>query len=224
MKLQNGQRLVTIGDSITDCDRARPIADGLFDPLGRGYVTQVNALLGATYPDRLIRITNVGTSGNTVRDLAGRWETDVLDLKPDWVTCMIGTNDVWRQFDSPLATEHHVLPDEYETTYARLIETTLPKLKGGMVLMTPFFAEPNPQDAMRRRMDEYGGIVKKLGERFKLAVVDTQAAFDVYLQNKHSCFVAWDRVHPNQVGHMILAKALLKAFDFDWNGPAAATA
>lgn len=223
MKLQHGDRLVTIGDSITDCDRVKPIADGLFDPLGRGYVTQVNALLGATYPDRLIRITNVGTSGHTVRDLEARWDKDVIALKPDWVTCMIGTNDVWRQFDSPLAIEQHVLPDVYEPTYARLIETTLPKVKG-MILMTPFFIESNRQDAMRQRMDEYGQIVKKLGERFRLTVVDTQAAFDAYLQRVHSCFVAWDRVHPNQVGHMVIAKALLNSFEFDWNGPTASKA
>jgi len=28
--------------------------------------------------------------------------------------------------------------------------------------------------------------------------------------------LAWDRVHPNQTGHMILARTLLKAIGFAW--------
>ena len=37
--------------------------------------------------------------------------TDVLDLKPDWLSIMIGINDVWRQFDNPTEPELHVYPD-----------------------------------------------------------------------------------------------------------------
>ena len=61
----------------------------------------VDALLGAVYPERMIRVINMGVSGNTTRDLKARWQTDVLDLKPDWLSIMIGANDVWRQYDSP---------------------------------------------------------------------------------------------------------------------------
>jgi lysophospholipase L1-like esterase len=70
--------------------------------LGTGYVSLVDSLLRAAYPQGRIRMVNMGTSGNTVRDLAERWQTDVLDLEPDWLSIMIGINDVWRQFDSPL--------------------------------------------------------------------------------------------------------------------------
>src|SRR5688572_22437979 len=102
-----------IGDSITDAGRARPIGEG-HGQLGGGYVAMVDALIGATYPERLIRVVNVGISGNTVRDLKNRWTTDVTDLKPDWLSVMIGTNDVWRQFDAPKFPEAAVHPEEYE--------------------------------------------------------------------------------------------------------------
>jgi len=69
MKLQKASKLVMIGDSITDAGRTRPVGEGLFDPLGRGYVCMVNAVLGAVYPDRGLRVVNMGCSGNTVRDL-----------------------------------------------------------------------------------------------------------------------------------------------------------
>ena len=132
----------------------------------------VEALLGAVYTDQWIRVVNQGISGNTVRDLKARWQTDVLDLNPDWVSVMIGTNDVWRQFDSPRQTEIHVLIDEYEKTLDDLVLATLPKVKG-MVLMTPFYIEPNRADAMRAAMDRYGAVVRKLAEKHRTVFVDT---------------------------------------------------
>src|SRR3954452_17883523 len=98
LRIQPNSKLLMIGDSITDCERARPVGEGLFAALGKGYVSLVDALLGATYPEREIRVVNMGSSGNTVRDLKSRWRTDVLDLRPDWLSMMIGINDVWRQF------------------------------------------------------------------------------------------------------------------------------
>ena len=146
-----------IGDSITDVGRARPIGEGRADDaLGRGYVMMVDALLGAVYPERLIRVINMGVSGNTTRDLKARWQKDVLDLKPDWLSIMIGANDVWRQYDSPKQTEGHVLIDEYERNLSELVSSTKPLVKG-LVLMTPYYIEPNRQDPMRATMDKYRG-------------------------------------------------------------------
>ncbi|MCG6198000.1 GDSL family lipase, partial [Anoxybacillus sp. LAT_38] len=73
-------------------------------------------LLQAVYPELGIRVVNKGISGNTVRDLKARWKEDVIAQKPDWVSIMIGINDVWRQYDLPLMKEKHVYLDEYETT------------------------------------------------------------------------------------------------------------
>jgi lysophospholipase L1-like esterase len=88
-----------ISDSITDCGHGLPVGESVKDNLGNGYVNMINALLTAKYPAQGIRVLNTGISGNTVLDLQGRWEQDVLALKPDWLSVMIGINDVWRQFD-----------------------------------------------------------------------------------------------------------------------------
>lgn len=217
MRILARQKVVFIGDSITDCGRGQPVGEGLFDPLGKGYVTQIEALLTSTYPARFIRVVNVGTSGNTVRDLAARWERDVVELEPDWLSVMIGINDVWRQFDSPRQREIHVGIGEYEETYSKLLEKTRPQLKG-LVLATPFYVEPNRQDAMRAKMDEYGGVVKRLAGKFDAVLVDTQAAFDRVLGHMYAGNLAWDRVHPNQAGHMVIARAWLEAVGYSWGG------
>ena len=52
-------------------------------------------------------------------------------------------------------------PEEYENNLKACLDQVRPSLKG-LVLMSPFFVEPNKQDAMRARMDQYGQIVKKL--------------------------------------------------------------
>ncbi len=215
MKLQNQAKLVMIGDSITDADRKRPEGEGLFGALGRGYVAQIDALLQAAYPERLIRVVNQGESGNTVRSLQARWQRDVLDKHPDWLSIMIGINDVWRQFDLPWQTEEHVLLPEYAATLEDLIRQARPHVQG-LVLMTPFFIEPNRGDAMRAQMDRYGDVVRELAEKYDAVFVDVQAAFEEMLHAVHPGAVAWDRIHPTQAGHMVIARAFLKALDFAW--------
>ena len=156
----------------------------------------------------------MGIGGNQVRDLKARWQTDVFDRKPDWVSVLIGINDVWRQFDCPQMPETHVSPEEFESTYDELIRETLPRVKG-MILMTPYFMEPYKQDPMRARMDEYGAIVKKLAAKYNLTLVDLQEGWDKLFKNMHSANIAWDRIHPNQTGCMYIAKQFLAAVGAD---------
>jgi lysophospholipase L1-like esterase len=215
MKIEANSKLVMIGDSITDCGRTQPVGEGLFNAHGNGYVALVNSLLGAVYPERHIRVVNMGISGNTVRDLKARWQRDVLDLAPDWLSIMIGINDVWRQFDLPTQREIHVGLAEYEQTLDELVRLTQPRLRG-LVLLTPYFIEANPADAMRAKMDQYGAVVRQLAQKYRAICVDTQAAFNAALQHDHAAALAWDRVHPNTTGHMILARAFLQAVDLVW--------
>lgn len=216
MLLEPKSKLVMIGDSITDCERARPYGEGLFGAIGKGYVSLVDALLTAAYPEYGIRVVNMGTSGNTVRDLKERWQTDVLDLKPDWLSIMIGINDVWRQYDLPAQSEQHVYVDEYEDTLEQLVARIRPQLQG-LVLMTPFYIEPNEADPMRSSMDRYGAAVKRVAAKYDAHCVDTQAAFNQVLAHIYPATLAWDRVHPNMTGHAVLARAFLKAIGYDYN-------
>ena len=214
MLFQKSDTVLFIGDSISDYGRARPVGEGLGNAWGTSYVANAGALLNCMYPELALRIINMGVGGNQVRDLAARWETDVMALRPNWVSVLIGINDVWRQFDSPYIPETHVLPEEFERTYETLIQRTLPTVKG-MILMAPYFMEPNRADPMRARMDEYGRIVKNLADKYACVFVDLQAAWDDLFQYMHPDNIAWDRIHPNQVGCMFIAKQFLKAVGAD---------
>lgn len=215
MLIANNSKLIMIGDSVTDFERARPLGEGLFGGIGKSYVGIVDGLLNVTYPDGKFRVINMGTSGDNVRNLKASWQTDVLDQKPDWLSILIGINDVWRQFDTPLITENHVPLDEYARTLESLVKATLPTVKG-LVLMTPFIIESNRDDAMRARMDTYGAAVREIARKYNTHLVDTQAAFDEILKHYYSAAITWDRIHPNIFGHTVIARAFLNEVGFEW--------
>ena len=210
-------KLIIAGDSVTDASRARPAGEGLFGAHGNGYVQMIAGFFDALYPQLDLRVVNRGNSGDSARDLAARWQQDVLDDHPDWVAVMIGVNDVWRKYDSPHQKEQHVSVEEYRETMTRLIEETLPKVSGGMILMTPYYLEPNPSDPMRADLDLRGDVVRELAKTYALPLVDVQKDFDKLLEHLYSAVITWDRVHPNYIGCSLICKSFLNTVGFDWN-------
>lgn len=216
MKFKNYDRVVFAGDSVTDMGSTNPVGEGLFDNLGKSYVRIIENMLVAWYPELNIRITNSGISGNTSRDLAARFDRDVVDLNPQWVSICIGINDVWRQFDTPAIPEWAVTIEEYEKNLEEMILKIKEKVNG-IFLCTPYYIEPNGEDAMRKRMDEYGLVCKKLAKKYGCELIDFQSLYNEFCKYKHSSIIAWDRVHPNQMGATLMAKEFLKHCDFDFN-------
>ena len=216
MIFENMDRIVFAGDSVTDMGSANPVGEGLFDNLGHGYVRVVENLLTVCYPERNIRVTNSGISGNTSRDLLQRFDRDVVALNPDWVSICIGINDVWRQFDCPAMPEIHVLPDEYRRNVEEMILRVKDKVKG-IFILSPYIMEPCTGDKMRARMDEYVAICRELAEKHGCRYVDFQKLYSDLCTVRYSANFAWDRIHPNQIGATAMARAFLQACDFDYN-------
>lgn len=209
-------RIVFAGDSVTDMGSVQPVGEGLGDNVGNGYVRAVENLLSAVYPERRIRVTNSGISGNTSRDLLARYERDVVSLKPDWVSICIGINDVWRQFDCPAMADRWVLPEEYRENIEKMIIAVKDSVKG-IFILSPYYMEPNREDTMRKRMDEYTAICAELAEKYGCRFVNFQKMYEDYFQIRHSTSIAWDRVHPNRIGSALMAREFLKQCDFDFN-------
>ena len=216
MLFENYDRIVFAGDSVTDMGSQNPVGEGLFDNVGRGYVRVVENMLAVYYPEINVRVTNSGISGNTSRDLLARFDRDVVALEPQWVSICIGINDVWRQFDCPAMVKNHVSLEEYESNVEEMILKVKDSVKG-IFILSPYVMEPLREDMMRARMDEYVAVCKKLAEKHGCRFVDFQQMFEDYCKIRHSSYIAWDRIHPNQVGATLMAKEFLKQCDFDYS-------
>ena len=216
MIFENYDRVVFAGDSVTDMGSALPVGEGLSDNMGRGFPRVIENMVYAVYPELNIRFTNSGISGNTSKDLLERYQRDVLDLHPQWVSICIGINAVWRQFDTPAMQDYAVSPEDYERSLRKVIESAKAIAKG-VILTTPYYMEPNRADFMRARMQEYVDICARLAAEYGCIFVDFQAMYDRYFAYKHSALIAWDRVHPNQIGATLMAKEWLAKCGFDYD-------
>jgi lysophospholipase L1-like esterase len=168
----------------------------------------VRDVLLARHPELRLRFANRGIGGDTVRELQARWQSDALDEQPDWLSVMIGINDVWRAFGS---NPHQAVPiDEYETTLRDLL--TRARAGGArLIIGTPYMIEGDRSEPMRQRMDEYAALVRQIAAEFDAPLFDTQAAFDAALAHTTPDDWADDQIHPNSAGHMVIALAWLRA-------------
>ena len=215
MFLKDGERIVFIGDSVTDTGRNRPYGEGRGDGTGKGFVREIENLITVCYPERIIRITNMGISGNTSADLVARFDTDVIALAPEYAVICIGFNDVWRQFDTPTLPNVHVLLDAYKENL-RIMVAKCKEAKIYPILMSPYYLETNSEDAMLKRMNEYRAAMKAVATEAGVDFIDLQAPFDELLKYRYPAFISWDRVHPNHVGSLVIAKTFLKYAGFDF--------
>lgn len=205
MIFETGQRIVFIGDSITDCGRRDDAA-----PFGDGYMNLVRAFVTAAHPALGLTWVNRGISGDTVRDLAARWQPDALDMQPSWLSVMIGINDIWRAHTPGRSSEAVPLP-EYTSTLRDLLGQAVSATGCRLILADPYFIEPDPAQPQRADTDRYCAVVASLVAEFDAVHVPTQAAFDRVLAHTTPADWADDQVHPNLPGHAVIARAYLDA-------------
>ncbi len=206
--IEDGQTMVLIGDSITDCGRSDAEA-----PLGNGYVRMFIELVTAYYPERRIQFLNKGIGGNRVTDLRDRWKDDVLYHKPDRLSIMVGINDLHTYVgDAPGA----VSPERFAETYDELLERTLTELGCKVVLITPFYISTDYSTETFRGqvlslMPQYVETVKALSQKHGTILVDMQAVFQQHLQYRDADCFCPEPVHPHHSGHMVIAAELFRA-------------
>ncbi|MFK7738426.1 MAG: SGNH/GDSL hydrolase family protein [Pirellulaceae bacterium] len=199
---KKGSRLLFQGDSITDMKWGRNQKDRNHY-LGHSYVYLLAARLGIELADAEIDFYNRGMSGHTVGDLRKRWQKDAIEMKPDMLSILIGTNDVGRR----------VAPEAFESDYRYVLDSSLeanPDLK--VVLLSPFvlrsgkLIEEKAWLSRRQATDQLGEVVTKLAKDYGAVLVPTQRIFDEALEIAPAKHWIWDGVHPLPQGHELIAR------------------
>jgi lysophospholipase L1-like esterase len=205
IELKPNDAIVFIGDSITDAGRR----EAAYRPLGYGYVHFVAYRLLAKYPEYNLGIINTGISGNTIRNLNGRWERDCLAYKPDVLSVLIGINDVWRQHtDRP---DEAVFLDEYELTYERLLSQVKDNFTCRLVLMEPFMFCSDTENPMYKSLQGFIDVVRNLANQFDAVLVPLQESIDEKIKQISPKKFSDDMVHPYMWAHCWIAQRWLEA-------------
>ncbi len=202
------------GDSITDAGRNR----NNDNERGIGYPTLVSAELGFKYPGEFVFI-NEGVSGNRIVDLYARIKRDIINRKPDYLTILIGINDVWHEINDRNGIENK----KFFKVYSDLIEeikAMLPDIK--IFILEPFVLKASATEkswgVFRRETEMRAESAKAVAEKYGLTFIPLQAKFDEAETKAEASYWLSDGVHPTSAGHELIANEVVKALEGAING------
>ena len=198
---QKKNKVIFFGDSITQAG----VQPG-------GYITRIDSMCKVEKLSDRYEFVGAGIGGNKIYDLYLRMDDDVLAKNPDIVLIYVGVNDVWHKSMYGTGTD----PDKFERFYQAVINKI--KAKGSKIIMaTPAAIGEktdfsNPQDG---DMNEYSNIIRQLGKKNGLPIVDLRNLFHEYglknnPDNKDRGILTTDRVHLNAKGNQFVAEAIWK--------------
>jgi lysophospholipase L1-like esterase len=202
LKLKKGERIVFLGDSITQAGVGP-----------KGYVTLVRKALDEKHGGLGVTVIGAGISGNKVPDLQKRLARDVLKRKPTLVVIYIGINDVWHGLANPA---NGTPKDRFESGLEDVIGRI--QAQGArVVLCTPSVIgeKPDGSNTGDARLDEYSQISRRVARKMKVPVCDLRKAFVDYLKKNNKAgkareVLTTDGVHLNEAGNRFVADQVLK--------------
>ena len=203
------------GDSITDCGRNKD------DPasMGWGYAQMIKGQLGYEHPGEFA-FMNKGISGNRIVDVYARIKADIINLKPDYMSLLIGVNDVWSELDGK---QNGVSAEKFEKIYHMLVAEILEELPDiKLMILSPFVleagaaldteAEPTRWDYFRTEVSKRSEAAKRIAGEYELSFVALQGTFDKACEKAPASYWLHDGVHPTPMGHWLIKNEWLKAF------------
>ena len=201
--------ILFIGDSITDCRRDRTDPAGM----GEGYAMLAARLLEKKYPGQF-KFVNRGISGNRSVDVYERRQADIFDVKPDYISILMGVNDVWHELTCGAGVDE----DTYLEVYRSLLEEIREKLpEAKILLMEPFV---NEGAATQENIETFEMGVAMRSEAVQLLCAKhdlpfLSLQFDLYeLEEQHPAgYWTLDGVHPTLNFHRYMAEKWVKAFE-----------
>lgn len=207
IKIQPKNKILFIGDSITDVDRKRSDSTNL----GSGYPLLVASHLWNQYPSYDLTILNRGISGDQVINLKNRWEEDCLNHNPDIVSILAGINDIWWHIDDEEKLDDKALL-KFEEDYRWLLKTLAHRTDARVVIMEPFVL-PYPKDRIkwRKHLDPRIQIIRRLANDYHATYVPLDGILNAKgILNGFETYTGDDGVHPTVAGHAAIAEAWIQ--------------
>lgn len=230
------KRVLFIGDSITDGGWGN--SGGDMRPSSERSEWDKNHIYGHSYmmlcashyqserPFDKMTFWNRGISGNTLQQLADRWQEDCLNLKPNVVSILVGTNDIhyYLEQKEKAQKEGKALADfdvkAWEKCYRTLLDQTQDSLPGVRLLLgTPFVAKAG-WVGEAANFAEREKLVQQLAKVVRAIAADYNAILlpfdELFMQlrkdfdNGDNSYWIWDGIHPTPAGHRRMADLWIK--------------
>ena len=209
------KRILFQGDSITDALRSRD--QDVY--AGNGYPTLVAGKLGFEQPGEY-EFLNRGISGNRIVDLYARIKKDLINLKPDVLSILIGVNDVWHEVE----IENGVDAVKFERVYDMLlteVKEALPDVR--IMIMEPFVLHGSATENIEEKPERWeyfreetplrAAAAKRVAEKHGADFIPLQERFDEACKLAPAEYWLYDGVHPTAMGHELIARAWLETFE-----------
>lgn len=221
MTHQPPRRILFIGDSITDggwgnsggsskesSQRSHGDMNHIF---GHGYMEMCAAYFMSQYPQCDFQFFNRGISGNTLYDLQKRWKTDALELNPDIVTILVGTNDVHEFLNDAIMTGFDY--KRWELTYRNLIDQLKEQNPDVIIVLAPPFVakagwvgEADNFNLRRQMVEQLAHIVRQIADDYHAVIMPCDELFrTIQKEAPRDNYWIWDGIHPTTAGHRRMA-------------------
>jgi lysophospholipase L1-like esterase len=196
LPFQPGANVVGLGDSITDDYQS--------------WLEILRQLLKRRRPQDAVNIVNAGISGYTTAQIISRF-LDVAQQQPDWIICMVGTNDARTHGQSP--TKTLVSLEETAKNLAALRNFAATQTTARWIWMTPapvieaqiatdWFLAPYQVGWSNRDLVAIAEVMHQLPD----PVVDLQTVFG---KPANPDLLLPDGLHPSLPGQKAIVSALI---------------
>ena len=157
---------------------------------------------------------NRGIGGNRITDLYARLKADIINLKPDYMSILIGVNDVWHE----VTRRDGVDVERFERIYDMLISDILKELPDiKIMILEPFVikGERTSEDWEYFHLEtlKRAEAAKRIATKYNFKFVPLQEKFDEASKNTVEPYWTLEGVHPTVFGHRLIANEWLKAFE-----------
>ena len=219
------KHILFIGDSITDAGRKRvEMGEPCYGMrpmlMGAGYCNYIAGRLSYDYPGEY-EFTNRGISGHRVVDVYARIKKDCINHSPDYISILLGVNDVWHEASEGNGVE----TDRFEQVYDMMISYIKEKLPNTkIILIEPFWLPGEAttgvnergvdrESAFREGVLDKANAVKRVALKHNLPLVLLQdQLFALQEANPDEVYLA-DGVHPAYAGYELMTREWIKVFE-----------
>ncbi|MBN2532504.1 MAG: hypothetical protein JXB88_06405 [Spirochaetales bacterium] len=176
--------------------RKLPLVVCLGDSITHGIIsTNYVDALQKKYQNSFLFI-NSGINGNLAYNLNQRLKDDCIDFDPDYVTVLIGTNDVNCHLSKKVMIQYIRMqqlpqnPDRefFHNNLKEIIEHIQKETKAKTAILSLPVIGENLESTMNRKVLEYSDMIRELAEQYNIAYLplhETQRQFLMGIKNRN---------------------------------------